>query len=100
MRKITAILLLCCALACRHKGADTPEETKQKLTDTFKAFLYQGVGNDSSKFKYNITDVIYYENPGDYVCEFKVHMRSPTTDTTGIMSARISKDMQNVIRRY
>lgn len=100
MRRITAILLLCCALACKHKSGDTPEELQQKLAGAFKAFLYQNINNDSSKVKYNVTETIYYENPNDYVCEFKVHMHTSTTDTTGMMSARISKDMQKVFRRY
>lgn len=100
MRQITAILLLCCALGCKHKSADTQKEIEQKLANAFTAFLYQGIDNDSSRIKYNVTETIYFENPNDYVCEFKVHMRTTTTDTTGMMSARISKDMQKVFRRF
>jgi len=100
MRRITAILLLCCALACKHKTGETRKELEQKLASTFTAFLYQGINNDSSRIKYNVTETIYFENPNDYVCEFKVHMRTPTADTIGMMSARISKDMQKVFRRF
>lgn len=100
MKKITAILLLCCALACKHKGADTPAELEQKLMSVFKTYLYQAKNNDSSTVKYDVVNVVYYEEPGDYICDFKVHMRAGASDTTGTMRARVSKDLLNVARSY
>jgi hypothetical protein len=100
MKKICAILLLCFAIACRYKPADTTADLREKLKRTMTEFLYKGIKNDSSVVKFQVTEVVYYENPGDYVCEFKVHMRERNLDTTGMMSARISKDMSHVFRRY
>ena len=100
MRKITALLLLCFAFACVRKQEQTPEELKAQLAKTMTDFLYKGVNYDSAHVKYNITEVVYYTNLTDYVCEFKVHVHDEHKDTTGMMSARITKDMKTVFRRF
>ena len=100
MRKITAILLLSLAFACKYHGSNAPEELREKLKKTMTDFLYKNNHVDSADVKYDILEVVYYENPTDYVCEFKVHMKEGSLDTTGMMSARITKDMSHVLRRF
>ncbi|HWB28315.1 MAG TPA: hypothetical protein VG738_22740 [Chitinophagaceae bacterium] len=100
MRKITAVLLLSIFFACKYKPAETSAELRERLKKTMADFLYKNNHVDSGEVKYDVLDVVYYENPGDYVCEFKVHMHERNLDTTGMMSARISKDMTHVFRRY
>lgn len=99
MRRITAILLFCCfVFACKRRH--TPEQLEKDLMQTFQASLYQANDNDSSKAKYDVLSVIYYEDVNDFICTFKVHMRSPLLDTTGTMKAHITKDIQKVSRNY
>ena len=99
MRKIIAILLIAaCAFACRYQTPENEikEHLKRKMTD----LLYQGKNNDSSITKYNILDVTYFSNPDNYFCKFKVHMHENNLDTTGIMTARISRDFSKINRWF
>jgi hypothetical protein len=103
MKKPAVLLVFVCfVFACHHQTADTPEELKLKLRKTMTEYLYKGKNNDSAHVKFQVTDVVYFEeaSPPDYVCEFTVRLIENNKDTTGTMSARISKDMANVIRRY
>ncbi|HVX48830.1 MAG TPA: hypothetical protein VHB48_01685 [Chitinophagaceae bacterium] len=100
MRKFTAILLFCIFYSCKYKAAQSPEQLRETLKKTWVDYLYQNNKYDSAHVKYEVLDVVYYENPDDYVCEFKVHVKDSHIDTTGMMSARISKDMTKVARRY
>jgi len=103
MKKLAVLLLFVCfVFACRHQTADTPEELKLKLRKTMTEYLYKSKNNDSSHVKFQVLDVVYYEeeSPSDYVCEFTVRMQENQTDTVGHMSARITKDMANVLRRF
>lgn len=99
MKKIAALLLVSLLCACVRQHVDTPEETKAKLMAAMQDFLYKGVNYDSSRVKFHVEDVIYYETQPFYECEFKVHLHNPTLDTTGIMKARIGKDMKSVARK-
>jgi hypothetical protein len=51
-----------------------------------------------------VLEVVYFEDKADYICEFKVNMKEKhdniLKDTTGSMSATISKDFKTVTRRY
>lgn len=103
MKKLTALLLFTSLVfACRHQTADTPEEVKLKLKKTMTNFLYKGINNDSTHVKYQVLDVVYFDDvkKDEYVCEFDVRMKERNLDTTGKMSARISRDMTRVFRRY
>lgn len=99
MKKIAALMLVSLLCACVRQHQDTPEETKAKLKAAMQDFLYKGVNYDSSRVQFHVMEVIYYETQPFYECEFKVHLHNPNTDTTGIMSARISKDFKEVARK-
>ncbi|PWT74292.1 MAG: hypothetical protein C5B59_11475 [Bacteroidetes bacterium] len=101
MNKFVLAALLFAGLffnSCERKLSqnDVENELKKAMTNQ----LYKGIGNDSSKVKYQVVSVNFFEDKGFYECEFKVHMTSNTTDTTGIMAARISKDFSRVARKY
>src|SRR5215470_8227791 len=87
---VLAFLLLASVFfSCERKLSQDDVENELKKAMTHQ--LYKGVGNDSSKVKYQVVSVNFFEDKGFYECEFKVHMTSNTTDTTGIMAARVSK---------
>ncbi len=54
---------------------------------------------DTSVVKFKVLSVTYYEEVVNYACEFKVEMKTDHSDTTGLMTARISKNFDKVIRR-
>lgn len=99
MKKIAALLMVSLLCACVRQHADTPEEKKEKLMAAMQDFLYKSINYDSSKVKYHVLDVLYFEANAVYDCEYKVNMRTATLDTTGTMSARVSKDMKTVVRK-
>ena len=99
MKKISALLLLLTLVACNANL--TPDELKTKLANTMTDFLYKNVNYDSSKVKYRIREVIYYNDKEYYDCQFKVWMsQKGRKDTTGYMFAFISKDFKEVKRKY
>ena len=83
--------------ACKSKP--TEQDTEANLAKAMTKSLNENHRADSLKAKFEILDVTYYEEQTLYRCEFKVHLKSPQKDTTGIMSADISKDFQRVIRK-
>ena len=95
----TALLLTGLFLfSCERKLSqnDVEDELKKAMTHQ----LYLGAGKDSAKVKYQVVSVNYFEDKQFYECEFKVHMKTSTSDTTGIMGARISKDFSQVARKF
>jgi len=81
----------------------TREDTEQKIKkDAMLNNLYSAVQFDSSKVKYSVLQVIFYDDVvfNQYDCEFKVHMIKPPLDTIGTMKAYISRDFQTVRRVY
>ena len=66
---------------------------------TMQKFLYQQVNNDSTKVKYQVNKVYYFETKEIYLCEFNVRVVSQKLDTTGTMTADISKDFLTVKRK-
>lgn len=78
----------------------TRAEVENDLKTTMQKYLYTTVNNDSSNVKYHVLDITYYEESDEYLCEFKVHMKTNVLDTTGIMKANISKDLKKIVRLY
>lgn len=93
---IGCILLL--TVACKKKFS--PHKTQDVLKRAWLNFLEKGPHFDSTRDKFEVLDVSYFEDSTLYLCEFKVRMKIPSQhiDTIGMMSATISKDF-NVIRR-
>ena len=98
---ITRVFILLFAIAsflsCKRKMSndDVEMELKKALTE----HLYKAINYDSARIKYEVKTVTFYEGETNYDCEFKVRVVSPNHDTTGIMTARISKDFSKVTRR-
>jgi hypothetical protein len=106
MNKIISFkfFLFACALflfACTRKLSN------QELTENLKAAMGQYLSHrpdiDTARVKFDVLEVVYFEAPKGYICDFKVNMRdmtkTPEVDTVGTMSANISKDFKNVKRR-
>ena len=100
MKKYAVLFLTFLLFACNAmdgKDQDPREKLKAAMIDA----LYKAVNYDSSKVKYRIEEVIYYEDTKYYDCQFKLTMmRSGNTDTTGSVWAFISKDFKEVKRTF
>ncbi|HRH59060.1 MAG TPA: hypothetical protein PL045_00710 [Chitinophagaceae bacterium] len=84
-------------LACKPSS---PLSAKEELIKTMSGFMNEQAKKDSGKVSYEIKDVIYFDDKSFYICDFTVHMKTSTLDSTGIMRARISKDYKTVVRNY
>jgi hypothetical protein len=80
------------------------KEVEENLKTAMGLYLNHQPQIDSSRVKFNVLEVVYFEDKTDYICEFKVNMKEKhdtiLKDTTGSMSANISKDFKTVSRRY
>ena len=94
------LLLMLATLGCFKKEASR-QYVENKLKQAMQNYLYQSVNNDSSTVRYRVETVDFFEAPEFYECEFTVHVFSPVAhyDTTGFMTARISKDFVTVKRK-
>ncbi len=99
MKKIFFVLswILITLVSCEKKPKTA--DVNEHLNKAMRKFLYGTVNNDSSKVKFDVQEVLFYEAANFYECEYKVHMVSPGKDTTGIMKARVSKDFTKVNRK-
>ncbi|QEC66468.1 hypothetical protein FRZ67_03850 [Panacibacter ginsenosidivorans] len=98
MKKFATILLLFIAVACnRNQG---PEDIQAKLKSTLLDYMYSRVNYDSTKVKYYVIgDVIYYDDPQYYICDFKVNMKIiGVKDTVGIKRLYITHDFKVISR--
>ena len=78
---------------CKEKKTDA--EIESKLGQTMNNYL-NSQNKQNTTFK--VKDVLFTEKKDDYYCEFKVNMKSTDKDTTGTMTAFISKDFKKVQR--
>lgn len=97
MKKILICLFCLLALSCQKKPK--PAEVQEHLKKAMSGFLYESVHNDSSKVKFDVKEVIFFEDNEFYECEFNVRMLQDGKDTTGVMRARITKDFVKVSRK-
>lgn len=97
MKKILTCLLFLGLLACQKRPK--PAEIEERLKKAFSGFLYGSVNNDSSRVKFRVTEVIYFEEKEGYECEFKVNMSQAGKDTLGVMKATVAKDFSKVSRK-
>jgi hypothetical protein len=79
------------------------KDIEENLKAAMSLSLNHRPGLDTSRVKFYVTEVTYFEDKSDYRCQFKVDMKEKTNeqikDTTGYMNADISKDFTNVSRR-
>jgi hypothetical protein len=91
-------ILLVAAMACKRQLSR--EETEKELKMAMYRSITTSPGFDSTKENVEVKTVTFYEDQKVYQCEFTVHMHLLTGhDTTGIMTAVITKDFSKVRRR-
>ena len=74
------------------------DEVETELKKAMALNFYKAINYDSSRVKFDAQSVTYFEDKDFYECEFKVKLTERGHDTTGIMTARISKDF-SIVRR-
>jgi len=79
------------------------KEVEENLKASMTLFLNHQPRLDTSRVKFNVLSVVYFEEKNQYLCEFRVNMKEKEDniihDTTGTMNAVISKDFKDVTRR-
>jgi hypothetical protein len=100
MKGFTALFLCLSLISSSCKRHLTHEETEAALNSAMQKFLTSQPNLDSSKVKFTVLGVEYFEDKMVYDCEFKIKMTSLAHDTIGIMGAHVSKDFSSVKRRY
>jgi hypothetical protein len=82
---------------------DDRKQTEQNLKTAMDLYLNHQPRIDTSRVKFNVMEVTFFEGKLGFICNFKVNMKekrdSILTDTTGYMNANISKDFKEVSRR-
>jgi hypothetical protein len=98
------LITVLCSLflfSCFHK--QSKNEVVENLKTAMNLYLNHQPRIDTSRVKFNVLEVTFFEGKLGYTCNFKVNMRekrgSILTDTTGFMSANVSKDFKDVSRR-
>jgi uncharacterized protein YpmS len=91
------VTLLMVNNACVRKISTT--ELEANLKAAMARSLNTDPDIDSTKVKFTVLEVSYYEEKNTYACEFKVNMKTPNVDTTGMMSANISKNFVKILRK-
>jgi hypothetical protein len=92
-----AFILL--AIGCERKLSAA--EIKDNLEKAMSSYLLKQQHPGAPPLKFQMVDVTYYDGPDEYyLCDFKVRLFRPDgSDTTGIISSRVSKDFSKVSRR-
>lgn len=93
-----SLLLVMIGPGCVRKPAI--RDTKDNLKNAMSQYLNSPKRADSTKVKFTVLDVIYYEDKTVYDCQFKVHMKNATIDTVGDMGATVTKDFSRVRRKF
>jgi hypothetical protein len=87
--------LLLAMTACKRKLTD--DQIKENLEKTMTEYLINRRPPGAPPLKFQVLDVLYYEDVNQYDCEFKIKLFRPDgTDTTGMVKGKISKDFSKV----
>lgn len=82
---------------------DDRKQTEENLKTAMDLYLNHQPKIDTSRVKFKVLEVTYFEEKLGYICDFKVNMKEKKDnmlmDTTGHMNANISKDFKEVSRR-
>lgn len=84
------------------------KQNRQELEGNLKTAMELSLNHqprmDTSRTKFKVNEVKFYEGKKVYNCEFTVNMKQKLpdrfVDTVGYMSADISKDFKTVTRKY
>jgi hypothetical protein len=78
------------------------KDTEESLKSAMGQYLNHGPRVDTSRIKFSVLEVAFFEEKMFYVCNFRVNMKQKRDDrlidTTGSMSANISKDFKDITR--
>jgi uncharacterized protein YkuJ len=95
---MSGILLFSCLKKTGKK------DVEENLKTAMGLYLNRQPRLDTSRTKFKVLEVTYFEDKMAYLCEFKVNMKQKENkqikDTIGMMAANISKDFKTVSRKY
>jgi len=97
MKPIVLFVAILSFFACKRCMSKDDLETQLKKVMT--NHLYKSINNDTSRARYDVKSVTFYEEQNFYDCEFKVRVTAKNYDTTGMMTAKITKDFSKVMRK-
>jgi hypothetical protein len=100
--KISRIAIGCIlVLTVSCKRALSPQQLQDNLKHAWLTYLQKAPHFDTTRTKFEVMEVTYFEDSTFYVCEFKVRMKVPSqgVDTVGIMNGTISKDFSSAYRK-
>jgi hypothetical protein len=98
MRSIWFLLSVFSLLAssCQRKLSAT--EVKTNLEKAMGDYLRQQQHPNTPPLRFDMIDVAYQETDSNYQCHFTIKLYRPDgSDTTGIISGKISKDFSVII---
>ena len=82
---------------------DSRKQTEENLKTAMELYLNHQRQIDTSRVKFKVLEVTFFEDKPYYICNFRVNMKekrdSILKDTTGFMDANISKDFKDVTRK-
>ena len=101
-------IIIACLLGVILTQACIKKPNKKELEGDLKTAMELSLNYqpriDTSRTKFKVLEVSFYEGPKAYICEFKVNMKQKMpdrfVDTVGYMKADISKDFKTVNRKY
>ncbi len=97
MRSICFLLsvVLWITIGCQRKLSAT--EVKSNLEKAMTTYLYGQQHTDTPPLRFDMIDVTYRETDSNYQCRFTIRLHRPDgSDTTGIISSKVSKDFSTV----
>jgi hypothetical protein len=98
IRKIAIGCIILFTIACRRKAA--PDNVPAELKKAMLSYLEKQPNYDSTRVRFEVRDVYFYNDTALYRCQFKVRMIIPSKgiDTIGMMTGTVSKDFSVVHR--
>jgi hypothetical protein len=97
MRSICFLLsvFLWITTGCQRKLSAT--EVKNNLEKAMAAYLYGHQHPNTPPLRFDMIDVTYQETDSNYQCQFTIRLHRPDgSDTTGVITSKVSKDFSAV----
>jgi Holliday junction resolvase-like predicted endonuclease len=95
MKSICFAVLVLLTTGCQRKLSAT--EVKNNLEKAMATYLQQHQHTDTPPLRFDMIDVTYQETDSNYQCRFTIKLYRPDgTDTTGVISSKVSKDFSSV----
>ena len=97
------LIILSGIFLCSCLKKDSKKQTEENLKTAMDLYLNHQPKIDTSRVKFKVLEVTFFEGKLGYICDFKVNMKEKRDnmlmDTTGYMNANVSKDFKEVSRR-